>query len=186
MLFVVGAILAGVGLGWGIFACRQRRRKRLSAQSSLSAGAKSKEISPPPTSRSLAAIPSTGFSQSIPSYPSSKYSDFGKASTYFGAQVFDYAELEEATGNFDRSRELGDGGFGTVYYGKTPLFVFVRLHKNASMIETAKIINCVYFLKIVHNVLAKNTTSILHEAILTTFLMELLRGCMYIFLKFLC
>ncbi|KAI8534444.1 hypothetical protein RHMOL_Rhmol10G0090000 [Rhododendron molle] len=120
VLFIAGAVLAGVGLGWGIFACKQRRRrKRLSAQSSLSAGTKSKEISPPTMSRGLAMAPSAYFTQSIPSYPSSKFSsDFENASTYFGAQVFDYTELEEATGNFDRSRELGDGGFGTVYYGQ--------------------------------------------------------------------
>ncbi|CAI0450712.1 unnamed protein product [Linum tenue] len=39
-------------------------------------------------------------------------------SKYFGVQVFTYAELEEATNNFHSSNELGDGGFGTVYYGK--------------------------------------------------------------------
>lgn len=41
-------------------------------------------------------------------------------SKYFGFQVpvFTYAELKEATNNFDPSNELGDGGFGTVYYGK--------------------------------------------------------------------
>ena len=43
-------------------------------------------------------------------------SNITNASTYFGVQVFSYEELEEATENF--SRELGDGGFGTVYYGK--------------------------------------------------------------------
>ncbi|CAF2188981.1 unnamed protein product [Brassica napus] len=42
-------------------------------------------------------------------------SNITNASTYFGVQVFSYEELEEATENF--SRELGDGGFGTVYYG---------------------------------------------------------------------
>ncbi|KAL0806980.1 hypothetical protein Bca101_099472 [Brassica carinata] len=42
-------------------------------------------------------------------------SNVTNASTYFGVQVFSYEELEEATENF--SRELGDGGFGTVYYG---------------------------------------------------------------------
>lgn len=38
-------------------------------------------------------------------------------STYFGAHVFPYSELEEATDKFNPSRELGDGGFGTVYFG---------------------------------------------------------------------
>ncbi|MFS7959595.1 putative protein kinase RLK-Pelle-WAK-LRK10L-1 family [Helianthus anomalus] len=40
------------------------------------------------------------------------------ASVYFGASVFSYAELQDATQHFDSSKELGDGGFGTVYYGK--------------------------------------------------------------------
>lgn len=37
---------------------------------------------------------------------------------YFGVPVFSYAELEDVTNKFDASKELGDGGFGTVYYGK--------------------------------------------------------------------
>lgn len=32
-------------------------------------------------------------------------------------QIFTYEELEEATDGFSSSRELGDGGFGTVYKG---------------------------------------------------------------------
>lgn len=57
------------------------------------------------------------FSRNASSYFSSK-TDLEKQSTYYGAHIFEYAELEEATNNFDSSKELGDGGFGTVYYGK--------------------------------------------------------------------
>ncbi|KAJ8564737.1 hypothetical protein K7X08_001197 [Anisodus acutangulus] len=44
--------------------------------------------------------------------------DVEGGSKYFGLPVFSYSTLEEATNNFDSSQELGDGGFGTVYYGK--------------------------------------------------------------------
>nr|XP_043638979.1 LEAF RUST 10 DISEASE-RESISTANCE LOCUS RECEPTOR-LIKE PROTEIN KINASE-like 1.1 [Erigeron canadensis] len=39
-------------------------------------------------------------------------------SLFLGVYVFSYSELEDATKNFDPSHELGDGGFGAVYYGK--------------------------------------------------------------------
>ncbi|CAK9141601.1 unnamed protein product [Ilex paraguariensis] len=112
-LVLAGAAVAGIGAGWLVFFSRQRR-KRLAAHS---AETESKDLLTIPSSKGLATTPSTAFTRSIPSYPSSK-SDFGKESTYFGVQVFSHTELEEATDNFDPSRELGDGGFGTVYYGK--------------------------------------------------------------------
>ncbi|GFS36873.1 serine/threonine kinase family catalytic domain protein [Actinidia rufa] len=127
VLPIVGAILAGIGLGWLIFSCRQRKKLK-AAQSTQ---AESKDISSPPLSKSL-TTPRSNFTRSIPSYPSSK-SDFGKASTYFGVQVFSYSELEEATNNFDPSRELGEGGFGTVYYGQLQdgrIVAVKRLYEN--------------------------------------------------------
>ncbi|KAL6213843.1 hypothetical protein ACLB2K_013282 [Fragaria x ananassa] len=113
---VGGAILFGIFMGFYVYYCLQRKKKKRAAE------AQSKEIPTPLTSKSTAP-PSTSLSQfeSIPSYPSfnsKSRSDLGKASTYFGVQVFSYAELEEATENFNPAKELGDGGFGTVYYGK--------------------------------------------------------------------
>lgn len=48
-------------------------------------------------------------------------SDPEMGSLYFGVSLFSYSELLEATENFSESKELGDGGFGTVYYGKLKL-----------------------------------------------------------------
>ncbi|KAL9354986.1 hypothetical protein Peur_052956 [Populus x canadensis] len=59
---------------------------------------------------------SINFFRTTPSLAISK-SDLDKGSTYLGVRVFSYNELEEATNCFDSSKELGDGGFGTVYYG---------------------------------------------------------------------
>ncbi|XP_038895069.1 LEAF RUST 10 DISEASE-RESISTANCE LOCUS RECEPTOR-LIKE PROTEIN KINASE-like 1.2 isoform X2 [Benincasa hispida] len=59
------------------------------------------------------SIPSN---QSNPPNPSSvKENENGN--TYLGVHLFTYKELEEATNHFDSNKELGDGGFGTVYYG---------------------------------------------------------------------
>ncbi|XP_060194118.1 LEAF RUST 10 DISEASE-RESISTANCE LOCUS RECEPTOR-LIKE PROTEIN KINASE-like 1.4 [Lycium barbarum] len=112
-----GAALAGIGIGFLIFFCRQKR-KRIAAQASP-AQTESKDLPMLSSSNGLTSSSSpssTTFTRSIPSYPSS--ADYGKGNSHFGAHVFSFAELEEATNNFDQSKELGDGGFGVVYYGK--------------------------------------------------------------------
>ncbi|XP_031122330.1 LEAF RUST 10 DISEASE-RESISTANCE LOCUS RECEPTOR-LIKE PROTEIN KINASE-like 1.1 [Ipomoea triloba] len=56
-----------------------------------------------------------GYSRNTSSDPTSDL-ERGR-SRLFGILVFSYSELEEATRNFDPFKELGDGAFGTVYYG---------------------------------------------------------------------
>ncbi|KAK0573770.1 hypothetical protein LWI29_013323 [Acer saccharum] len=48
----------------------------------------------------------------------SSKSDLEAGSVYLGVPIFSYSELAEATNNFSLEKELGEGGFGTVYYGK--------------------------------------------------------------------
>ncbi|KAK4354379.1 hypothetical protein RND71_026573 [Anisodus tanguticus] len=60
---------------------------------------------------------SSVFTRSIISYPSST-KDPEKANIAIGVHLFDYDELVEATNNFESKKELGDGGYGTVYKGK--------------------------------------------------------------------
>ncbi|KAL8532062.1 hypothetical protein ACS0TY_008608 [Phlomoides rotata] len=112
-LAVAGSVIAGVGLGWLIFYCRQKRKQRVA---SLASQIVDKDLIVSPSSKGLLYLPPNNFTRSIPSFPSLK-SDLGRGSSYFGVQVFDYSELEQATNNFDPAGELGDGGFGTVYYG---------------------------------------------------------------------
>nr|XP_009766481.1 PREDICTED: probable serine/threonine-protein kinase At1g18390 [Nicotiana sylvestris] len=119
------AVLAGIGIGWLIFFCKQKR-KRIAAQASPIQTEK-KDLPILCSSNGLTSSSpnsSTTFTRSIPSYPSSKSeADYGRGSSYFWAHVISFAELEEATDNFDQSKELGDGGFGVVYYVK-------RLYEN--------------------------------------------------------
>ncbi|KAL6007568.1 hypothetical protein ACLOJK_033066 [Asimina triloba] len=56
-------------------------------------------------------------SRGMSSDPSSR-SELGKEGVILPTHIFTYEELEDATNNFDPSKELGDGGFGTVYHGK--------------------------------------------------------------------
>ncbi|CAO2826991.1 unnamed protein product [Amaranthus hypochondriacus] len=78
-------------------------------------------------------------SKEIPSYNSYGSSNgasifpFLQGSTYFGVNVFNYRELEEATDYFNPLKELGEGGFGTVYHGKLQdgrEVAIKRLYKN--------------------------------------------------------
>ncbi|CAN7016262.1 unnamed protein product [Brassica oleracea var. botrytis] len=104
--FLGATLLAGAVL------CFIWRRKKLAAQntskglSTTSPYSSSNTMSNTPTSTTI-----SGSNHSL--MPS--ISNLANGSVYFGVQVFSYEELEEATANF--SRELGDGGFGTVYYG---------------------------------------------------------------------
>ncbi|KAH8483311.1 hypothetical protein H0E87_027915 [Populus deltoides] len=102
-----GAVV-GAFVGCWIMAFIQRKRRKAALE-------KTEELPiATPSSKGLAT--STTLSRTTPSLTSLK-SDIDKGSTYFGVRVFSYDELEEATNFFDSSRELGDGGFGTVYYG---------------------------------------------------------------------
>lgn len=134
---VVGAIVAAIGIGIGIFVCRQRR-KRIAIRELSPSHTETKAILTTVSNYQVNNQVNSGnsnFTSSIPSYPSSKTSnDFGKSS-YFGAQVFSYEELEVATDNFNNSRELGDGGFGAVYYGNA-LNPYLNINLNKKIINT--------------------------------------------------
>ncbi|KAK1433239.1 hypothetical protein QVD17_10148 [Tagetes erecta] len=112
----IGAVVVGAAIGWGVFVCKRRRKRH--AKKAATTRSESKSVLTIGSSNTLYSSTRSKFNSSVPSYPSSKTTkDFGKCS-YFGAQVFTYEELEVATDNFDDSRELGDGGYGTVYHGK--------------------------------------------------------------------
>ncbi|KAL8134996.1 LEAF RUST 10 DISEASE-RESISTANCE LOCUS RECEPTOR-LIKE PROTEIN KINASE-like 1.2 isoform X2 [Apium graveolens] len=87
----LGALALGVALTALAF-CFYMRRKKVEYGSSL-------------------------ISRNISSFQGS-ISDSEKGGTCMGVPIFSYADLEKATNNFDSSREVGDGGFGSVYKGK--------------------------------------------------------------------
>ncbi|CAL5445209.1 unnamed protein product [Camellia sinensis] len=51
--------------------------------------------------------------------PTSSMNDIEKEVSYYGVQTFSYNELQKATNNFDSKKEVGAGGFGTVYQVQT-------------------------------------------------------------------
>ncbi|KAG2312644.1 hypothetical protein Bca52824_024201 [Brassica carinata] len=110
----IGAASAGFALVIlavaGFFCIIQRRKRQADQYTSKDlpvTSYSSRETSSYPTSTTISSNSNHSLLPSI--------SNLQNGSTYFGVQVFSYEELEEATDNF--SRELGDGGFGTVYYG---------------------------------------------------------------------
>ncbi|WVZ26064.1 hypothetical protein V8G54_004608 [Vigna mungo] len=65
---------------------------------------------------------------------SSSLEDYEKGNKYIGVHFFTYSELEEATNFFNPDRELGDGGFGKVYFGKLQdgrLVAVKRMYENS-------------------------------------------------------
>ncbi|KAJ6402502.1 hypothetical protein OIU84_014576 [Salix udensis] len=103
-----GAVLVIIVGGWVMVFKRMKKRKSAMEQfEGLPAVT--------PTS-SIGLATSANFFRATPYIANSK-SGIDKSSTYFGVRVFSYNELEEATNCFDSSKQLGDGGFGTVYHG---------------------------------------------------------------------
>ncbi|KAK4493318.1 hypothetical protein RD792_017796 [Penstemon davidsonii] len=111
-LYIAGAILAGVGIGWLIFYCKQRIKQQYATKTT-------QYVARDLLNNGLKTLPPIIFTKDVPTYRSSR-SDGSRESAYFGAQVFNYIELQDATNDFNASRELGDGGFSTVYYGVLP------------------------------------------------------------------
>ncbi|XP_047319154.1 LEAF RUST 10 DISEASE-RESISTANCE LOCUS RECEPTOR-LIKE PROTEIN KINASE-like 1.4 [Impatiens glandulifera] len=108
-LYIAGAILTGIVVGWFIFSCRQRwKRKAIGLQD------KNKDLLQLSHGTNTSP-PLSNLSKIVTSFSSSK-TDFGE-SNYFGTRIFSYEELERATQSFDPSSELGKGGFGIVYRG---------------------------------------------------------------------
>ncbi|CAI8613399.1 unnamed protein product [Vicia faba] len=139
---VIGGIVAGVAAVVCIlgFACLVVRRRKKNLEKSRSRVPFMPSSSSGTGTGTLTST--TNSSQSFPSYPSSKLDAMPK-SFYFGVQVFTYDELEEATNNFDASKELGDGGFGTVYKGdlKDGRVVAVKRHYESNYKRVAQFMN---------------------------------------------
>ncbi|XP_020218609.2 LEAF RUST 10 DISEASE-RESISTANCE LOCUS RECEPTOR-LIKE PROTEIN KINASE-like 1.4 [Cajanus cajan] len=109
---VGGAVILVVILGCVFF--MMKRRRKIAYNKSRSGDL----FMAPSSADTFTSTTITSQTQSVSSYQSSKSNIVPPRSYYFGVQVFTYEELEEATKNFDTSRELGEGGFGTVYLGE--------------------------------------------------------------------
>ncbi|KAJ6735025.1 hypothetical protein OIU79_002158 [Salix purpurea] len=131
-LTTAGAVVIGLFIGCCVLFAVQRKKRKFAAQ----VKSKGLPVATPPSSKGPAS--SINLSQTSSFLTSSK-SSLEKGSTYFGVRVFSYNELEEATNSFDPSKELGDGGFGTVYHGvlKDGRVVAVkRLFENNMRLDT--------------------------------------------------
>lgn len=101
-----GACLVATIIGCCIFFCFRKKKKQYPIGSVSKEAGPSPPVSDPISNKDLPPAPllNSFQSQSIPSYPSSK-SDLETPTTNHDIQVFNYAELEKATDNFNRSRE---------------------------------------------------------------------------------
>jgi len=97
LLGVGAAVMSAIAVGLGFYIYYGRQKKK----------------------NYLHAVTSSVLRNSKGILHSSSLEDSEKGSKYFGVHFFTYGELEEATNFFDPKRELGDGGFGKVYFGKT-------------------------------------------------------------------
>ncbi|CAL0308277.1 unnamed protein product [Lupinus luteus] len=135
-----GAIVALAAI-IGFVCFMVKRKKKIAASSKQS---RSDDLFLPPSSNDDTFTSTTNMSQSVPSYISSKTDSVPPMrSFYFGVQVFTIAELEEATDNFNPSREIGEGGFGTVYKGelKDGRVVAVKRHFESNFKRVQQFMN---------------------------------------------
>ncbi|KAI7758144.1 hypothetical protein M8C21_010591, partial [Ambrosia artemisiifolia] len=100
---ITGGILATIGITSGLLFYKQRKKRHTTR---------------PNKTQTKDTITSFSTNTTTTTSTTTKTTEVGNKSTYFGTHVFTNEELEAATDGFHDSRELGDGGFGTVYYGK--------------------------------------------------------------------
>lgn len=121
-LSVVGAVVAtavGLALISILIFCFIRNRRKNPSLSETSDTSKDPYVS--------TTIRANCFNQTISAFPFTKKDiQIGSKITHFLVKYFDYNELEKATENFHPSKELGNGGFGTVYYGMSNSYYFIN------------------------------------------------------------